>query len=246
GWILRDGDGYHLWYTGYNPDDGGEMRLGYATSADGIRWSRHGEKPIYDVGWIEDVMVVAVGDSYYMFAEGQGDRAYLLTSKDKIAWTSQGTLDIRQVNGTALSPGPFGTPTGWYEGGTWYLFYERDDEAIWLAKSSDMKIWTNVQDEPVMERGPDEYDKAMLALDQIVKYEGRYYALYHGLIPESSPQEWTTAIAVSDDLVHWRKYAGNPILRNDQSSPVLVADGDAFRLYTMHPQVNLHMPVLSR
>jgi beta-1,2-mannobiose phosphorylase / 1,2-beta-oligomannan phosphorylase len=242
GWILREHDGYHLWYTGYNPAQSGEMHLGYATSPDGITWTRHPDNPIYTAGWTEDMMVLEHEGTYYMFAEGRNDRAHMLTSTDKIRWTSQGTLDIRRANGEPLSPGPFGTPTVYYEDGRWYLFYERDDEAIWLATSTDLTTWTNVQDEPVIERGPDLYDKAMLALDQIVKHNGRYYAYYHGLIPDSSPQEWTSAVAVSTDLVHWQKFPGNPILRHDQSSPILVHDGDTFRLYTMHPKIHLHLP----
>jgi hypothetical protein len=242
GWIMREEDGYHMWYTGYDPKGSGVMQLGYATSPDGIAWTRHPGNPIFTETWTEDVMVVSHEGTYYMFAEGEGDRAHLLTSTNKVDWTRQGTIDIRLKNGDPLTPGPYGTPTALVKDGTWYLFYERDDEAIWLATSRDLKVWTNVQDEPVLERGPDAYDKEMLALNQIITHNGRYYAYYHGLIPESSPQEWTSAIAVSDDLVHWKKYPGNPILRHDQSSPLLIHDGDGLRLYTMHPQVHLHLP----
>lgn len=242
GWIMLEDGVYHLWYSGYNPAQSDVIHLGYATSPDGITWTRHPDNPIYAEDWVEDVFVLKKDGTYYMFAEGRNDRAHLLTSSDRIHWEEQWTLDMRKANGEPLSPGPFGTPTVFIEDGTWYLFYERDDEAIWLATSTDLKVWTNVQDEPVLERGPDAYDQAMLALDQILKYNGRYYAYYHGLIPETNPQEWTTAIAVSTDLIHWEKYPGNPILRHDQSSPVLVPDGGAFRLYTMHPHVNLHLP----
>ena len=242
GWIMREDDGYHMWYTGYDPEATEEMHMGYATSPDGITWTRHPGNPIYATDWVEDMMIVKLGGTYHMFAEGRNDHTHLLTSTNKTDWTEQGTLDIRRAKGEPLAPGPFGTPTAYFENGTWYLFYERNDEAIWLATSTDLKTWTNVQDEPVIECGPDAYDKKMIALDQIVKYEGRYFAYYHGLIPDTKPQEWTTAIAVSDDLVHWRKFAGNPILRHDQSSPVLVDDGTGFRLYTMHPKVNLHLP----
>ncbi len=241
GWILREDDTYHLWYTGYTKADG-VMKLGYATSRDGLTWERYPNNPIYSEHWVEDMTVVKHDGTYYMFAEGKNDEAYLLTSTDRIHWTHQGKLDIRKVNGDAISPGAYGTPAVFQEDGTWYLFYEREDEAIWLATSKDLKVWTHLQDEPVLKRGPDAYDQAMLALDQIVKYEGRYYAYYHGLIPDSSPQEWTTAIAVSIDLVHWEKFEGNPILADDRSSPVLVHDGQQFRLYTMHPAVRVHFP----
>lgn len=242
GWILYEDNAYHLWYTGYRSGNKEIKKLCYAVSKDGMHWERHADNPIYDEKWTEDMMVLKVEDTYYMFAEGDGDRARLLTSTNRVDWTDRGTLDIRKANGKPLTPGPFGTPAAYFENGTWNLFYERNDEAIWLARSTDLKIWTNVQDTPVLECGPDAYDKAMIALDQIVKYEGAYYAYYHGLVPDTDPDEWTSAVAVSSDLVHWEKYPGNPIVRGDKSSPVLVQDGKGYRLYTMHPSVFVYGP----
>lgn len=241
GWIIREDGLYHLWYTGYTRAEG-VMKLGYATSKDGLTWERYAGNPIYTEHWVEDVTVLKEGDTYYMFAEGKNDEAQLLTSTDRIHWTRQGKLDVRQANGEPIAPGAYGTPAIFFENGTWYLFYEREDVAIWLATSKDLNVWTNVQDEPVLPRGPGAYDQAMLALDQIVPYKGRYYAYYHGLIPDSSPQEWTTAITVSDDLIHWKKFEGNPIIAGDKSSPELVHDGEQFRLYTMHPAINVYFP----
>ncbi len=241
GWIVHEDGEYRLWYTGYTRAEG-VMKLGYATSRDGLNWERYAGNPIYTEHWVEDMTVLKNGDTYYMFAEGKNDEAQLLTSTDRIHWTRQGKLDVRRVNGEPISVGAYGTPAIFFEDGTWYLFYEREDEAIWLATSKDLKVWTNVQDDPVLPRGPGAYDQAMLAMDQIVPYNGKYYAYYHGLIPDSSPQEWTTAIAVSDDLIHWRKFEGNPIIAGDKSSPVLVHDGEQYRLYTMHPAVNVYFP----
>lgn len=241
GWILYENNTYHLWYTGYQSTEGDTRKLGYAASTDGIHWRRHPDNPIYTGNWTEDMMVVKVKDTYYMFAEGTNDETHLLTSTDRIHWDEQGRLVINKATGEPISPGPFGTPTAYYENETWYLFYERNDEAIWLATSRDLKTWTNVQDDPVIERGPQDYDKEMLALDQIVKYGGVYYAYYHGLVPGTSPDEWTTAVAASTDLIHWEKYSGNPIVRGDKSSPVLVHDGKGYRLYTMHPAVCVYL-----
>ena len=67
----------------------------------------------------------------------------------------------------------------WFENGTWYLFYERGDQGIWLAVSKDLKVWTNVRDDPVIAMGPEPYDKTAVALNQIVKRDGIYYGLYH-------------------------------------------------------------------
>jgi beta-1,2-mannobiose phosphorylase / 1,2-beta-oligomannan phosphorylase len=51
-------------------------------------------------------------------------------------------------------------------------------------------------------------------------------------------------VAVSDDLIHWTKYEGNPIfpLEENKSSGILVHDGKQFRMYTMHDQVHVHFP----
>ncbi|MGL4462211.1 MAG: glycosylase, partial [Planctomycetia bacterium] len=111
---------------------------------------------------------------------------------------------------------------------------------IWRATSTDRKVWTNVSDEPVIGLGPKQYDAAAVALNQIVKRDGRYYAYYHGSTGGVKPWKWTTCIAVSDDLNRWTKFAGNPLLHGDESSGIVVPDGEGFRLYTMHGAVRLH------
>ncbi len=241
GFILREDGIYHMWYTGFRDQPDAEMHLGYATSLDGQVWTRYADNPIFDDGWVEDMMVVKSDSLYYMFAEGRDDIAHLLTSSDRIHWTERGPLDVRYVNGEPLSKGAYGTPTVWLEGGTWYLFYERGDLGIWLATSTDLEVWTNKQDEPVIQIGPELYDKYGVAVNQIVKYKNTYYAYYHATAFEDW-HEWTSCVAISDDLIHWEKYTGNPIMRDNKSSPILVHDGDQYRLYTMHDEVHMHLP----
>ncbi len=241
GWILREADGYHLWYTGYDGTKEGIKRLGYATSPDGVHWQRWPGNPLLADDWVEDVMIVKHAGVYYMFAEGRDDQAQLLTSTDRVHWQLAGRLDVRRVDGQPIAPGPFGTPVAWFERGVWYLFYERMDQGIWLATSRDLKVWTNVQDEPVFTLGPEPYDSVMIAFDQIVKRDGWFYALYHATGDKQTPRVWSTDLARSRDLVHWHKYPGNPIL-NDKSSPQWVFDGRRLRLYTMHDRVDLFLP----
>lgn len=242
GWILREDDGYYLWYTGYQYPESNAKSVGYATSKDGIHWERYSGNPVISGNWTEDMMVVKENGTYYMFAEGREDQAHLLTSTDRIHWTEQGKLDIRDKNGKPILPGPFGTPATLCENGTWYLFYERNDEAIWLAASEDLETWTNVQDEPVISRGPEPYDKTMIAVNQVIKYQGNYYAYYHATCPENGRDRWSMNVAVSPDRVHWTKYPGNPILAPDFSSGILVNDGTGFRMYCMHRAVSLFVP----
>jgi hypothetical protein len=216
GYIIREDNIYHLWYTGYEKNDGNRS-LGYATSTDGISFTRHPQNPVHDAHWVEDMCVVKSKDTYFMFAEGKGDLAHLLISKDKIHWQEKGQLDIRQTNGQPISKGAFGTPAVFIEKGIWYLFYERDDRGIWLATSKDHTIWTNVQDDPVIKMGPELYDQFAVAMNQVIKYKGYYYGYYHASAFKDW-HEWSTNIAISKDLIHWQKYPNNPIIGNNQSS----------------------------
>ena len=242
GFILKEDNNYYMWYTGYTKKTGKQMKhLGLATSPDGLKWTRYPENPIYKANWVEDVFVWKSEEIYYMFAESKDDIARLLVSKDRIHWEDKGALDIRLKNGSPISIGPYGTPTVWKEGDTWYLFYERNDADVWLATSKDLKIWTNVQDEPVLNSGPEAYDQFAVAFNQVIKYKGLYYAYYHASAFKDW-REWTTNVAVSKDLIHWKKYGANPILKDNKSSGILVNDGKKFRMYTMHPEVNVYFP----
>jgi len=240
GWIIREGSDWYLWYTGYTNIDSVKF-LGLATSHDGYAWTRYQQNPIYSSGWVEDVCVVRSGHVYNMFAEGKGDTAHMLTSTDRIHWTEKGNLDIRLTNGKPIDKGPYGTPAVLNQNNTWYLFYERDDRGVWLATSKDLNVWTNVQDEPVLKCGPEPYDQFAVAMDQVIKYKGYYYGYYHASAFKDW-HEWSSDVAVSNDLIHWKKYPGNPIVSNDKSSPMIVNDGVRFRLYTMHPEVNVYLP----
>ena len=238
GFILKEGPNYHLWFTGYSPASPTKF-LGYASSKDGIHWDRFSKETIHPGQWVEDMCVVKSGKTYYMFAEGEGDIAHMLVSTDRVHWQEKGNLDIRKVNGSPIRKGAYGTPTVIRAKGMWNLFYERDDLGIWLATSKDLKTWTNVQDEPVIKMGPDAYDLFAVAMNQVVHYKGLYYGYYHASAFKDW-HEWSTNIAVSSDLIHWKKYEKNPIIGNNQSSGMVLKDGKGFRLYTMHKKVNLY------
>lgn len=247
GWILKEADGWHLWYTGYDGTATGLRKLGYATSGDGIHWERYPRNPLDSVHWIEDMQVVPHAGKYYMFAEGEHDQAQLLLSKDKRQWDRIGTLDIRTTNGQPLTPGPFGTPAAWVEGETWYLLYERRDKGVWLAASTDLKVWKHVQDDPVLVPGPADYDSDMIAVNQVIRDRGLYYAIYHGRgkVTAAQPKPpWSTGLAVSSDRLHWRKCAENPLFPRgaDKSSGIFVQEGNGRLLYTLHHQGWRHVP----
>lgn len=242
GWILRDGDQWRMWYTGYDGSRTGCKWLGHATSADGLTWTRNPGHPLYREHWVEDVCVVKHDGTYFMVAEGFLDQAQLLTSPDGLTWTRQGVLDVRLTTGEPIPRGPYGTPVLWVENRIWHLFYERRDLGIWLAKSTDLKVWTNVRDTPVLQPGPDLFDRDLIAMNQILKHKDRYYAVIHGAANTQTPALWATGLAMSDDLIQWTKCPGNPLrpISENKSSGLLIPHGNGFRLYTMHDKVVVH------
>ncbi len=245
GWILKSGDDWQLWFTGYDGTREGTKMLGYATSRDGIHWERSPQNPIFRDRWVEDMCVVRQGDTYYMFAEGEGDNhAEMLTSSDGVDWKWIGKLDVRSAaDKTKPTRRPCGTPTVWIEGDTWYLMYEWMDKGVWLATTTDPMslVWQDVREEPALSPGPDAYDKEFIAVNQVFKYKEIYYAIYHGSgTGEAFPRTWTTNIARSTDRVHWQKYLANPIVSGDKSSGVVVSTQKGFRLYTMHGQIDVY------
>ncbi len=241
GFILPDGGGFTLWYTGFDGDRPLKLALGRAVSDDGVFWRRDERNPVFADAWTEDVFVARTDDGYQMFAEGRGDVAHRLTSPDGVRWVDHGALDVRKTDGSPVGPGPLGTPSAVLKDDVWHLLYERGDLGVWLATSRDMKVWTNVRDEPVLARGPEPFDRAQIALNQVVLRDGWYYGFYHALA-DPAVRDWTTNLARSRDLIHWEKSPDNPIIGGNRSSAVLVTTPHGDRLYTMHPDVRLFEP----
>lgn len=244
-WIMREGNIWRMWYTGYSDSGRAPIRrLGLAVSRDGFTWRRYQDGPLLEDEWVEDPMVLHHDRRYYMVAEGRNDRAGLLESEDGISWVSRGRLDIRKTNGEPIEPGPFGTPTLFHSRGVWWLFYERNDAAVWLARSSDMNRWVNVSDDPVIDPGTCGFDTGLIALDQVIEHDGLFYAYLHAKQQsgETDARVWASYVAVSDNLIDWYKYADNPLSPADGNygSPVLVHDGKRFRMYTTGEGVNVH------
>jgi len=153
-----------------------------------------------------------------------------------VSWTDRGSLVIREPDGSPIcdsrdSKCHAGTPTLWREDGTWYLFFERSDRAIWLASTKeDVPLhFTKVQSGPVLSPGPEPYDKVAVACDQIIKYDGKYYMYYHATAHDPW-DDWCYCIAVSEDLIHWTKYGENP-LSYDGDAPILVDNGHELSLF---------------
>ena len=74
--VFKEGSTYHLWYTG---NDGMTLRIGHATSSDGINWTKDLANPVLDIGspgawdWLNvyGPSVVKVGAEYKLWYSGE-------------------------------------------------------------------------------------------------------------------------------------------------------------------------------
>ncbi|MBI3600074.1 MAG: hypothetical protein HY097_05470 [Nitrospinae bacterium] len=92
--VVKEDDTYKMWYTG---SDGSSLRIGYATSRDGITWEKYSGNPVVDLGkagsW--DSMQIAypsvIRDSegyrlYYAGFDGKKMRVGFAFSRDGVHW----------------------------------------------------------------------------------------------------------------------------------------------------------------
>jgi hypothetical protein len=98
GVVLYHEEVYKLWYVG---DDGEQMRLGYATSLDGINWTIYDENPVLDNGnpgnWDDTMIahcyVINNGNTYEMWYQGSDEsigfrlKMGYATSIDGVTWS---------------------------------------------------------------------------------------------------------------------------------------------------------------
>lgn len=170
--VLRDGAAYMMWYGGYEvrEDPPVTLKIGLATSFDGIAWTREATNPVIDKGtpgewddsWVESPSVVKVGSTYYMLYSGIKDPYQfaigLATSLDGITWTKHAGNPVFQAepandweNAMVYAPSLF------HDGSQFVMFYVGvnattfpDAMRIGMALSPDCVSWTRSVENPVL------------------------------------------------------------------------------------------------
>ena len=84
--VLLENGVYKMWFDGTHA---GQRHVGYATSTDGLTFTKHAANPlVLNAGAVD---VKKIGGVYVMVAEGQ-DGTYWYTSPDGVCWASKGRL----------------------------------------------------------------------------------------------------------------------------------------------------------
>ena len=145
--ITYESGTWKMWYRGGWDDEA----IGYATSSDGIAWTKYASNPVYGLGGSGEAASVAlpevlkVGSTYYLFAVkhpfgiGGTNVTVVATSTDGIAWTTQAS-SLTLPSGKTL----WGNCTVWIEGSTWYRLQEAGPTPweVYLFSSPDGLAWT--------------------------------------------------------------------------------------------------------
>lgn len=208
-WV-EDGT-YYMFYEGF---DGTDRGFGFATSSDGVSWTKDSNNPVFTAGSgfdsgnvLDPFIEVDSGEYnlYYSGNDGSGNvRIGHATSTDLINWT-------RDSNNPVLG---FGTAGQWDDGqvrcssarlinGTWYLWYggddgDGDDRKMGLATSSDGSSFTRDGDNPILARGDNWENQDTFRHG--VEYDGTdYHVIYTGQ-SQQSPDVYDIGVATLTDV----------------------------------------------
>lgn len=174
--VIFDAGVFKMWYTGRQTvPPPTKNAIGYATSPDGITWTKHAGNPVLTVGapaswdsqFVREAAVVKVGSTYHMWYAGTAAWPVFsigyATSPDGLTWTKNAANPV-------LGPGAPGSwedatvyaPQVVHQGGYFHMWYSAGDGAsnnTWVlgyaaSCDGDGVAWTKEPDNPVLQLGP--------------------------------------------------------------------------------------------
>jgi predicted GH43/DUF377 family glycosyl hydrolase len=227
GCVIYHNGSYHMWYTGGSWVE--SSQIGYATSEDGITWTKNINNPVLEKGpegsWDESIphlpQVLVIDDTLHMWYTGhRGNRDYFdfqvghAISTDGINWT-------KDPNNPVIPVGPEGTwDNSWvsagqvlYDGNKYHMWYEGCDTLkgvkIGHATSPDGLIWTKDPSNPVLETlNPLSWDYPRMDFPTVI-FDGTTYHMWYsgGYLFKSK-----IGYATSENGSVWMKYPSNPVM----------------------------------
>lgn len=152
GSALAYGDRIWYWYEAGDP-----LRVGLATSSDGVTWTKlpgpvieTGPRGSFDERAVSDPYVIRAGDFFYLFYTGldraRRQRIGVARSRDGRRWEKLRSNPVLEIGDAgAFDEHALGEPAVWSSGGSWWMLYTGSDRAehrkIGLAKSADGIHW---------------------------------------------------------------------------------------------------------
>lgn len=155
--VLYDGAGFHMWYAGH--DGSRWLGIGYATSVDGIVWTKHDGNggPVLERGsggeWDDDgvfspaVLTTASGyEMWYTGYNGSHHRIGYAESPDGITWTKWYLNPVLNLgSGGSWDDDYVGHPSVYRDGqSNAYLWYSGYDGSHWRMGYATAELWVDI------------------------------------------------------------------------------------------------------
>ena len=248
--VIYEGNLYKMWYTGYN---GTLYQLGYATSPDGINWTKYAGNPVMSCGaagsWeavIGGPSVIYDGITYKMWYAGADasskTRIGYATAVDGINWTKYSGNPVLNVGASGTwDATEVGNPSVLYDGTTykmWFTGYNGSaSRRTGYATSPDGVNWIKYTGNPILSLGTSGTWDDVANNAPCVIYTGTEYKMWYSGLDGYS---WKIGYASSPDGKTWTKYSGNPVISNGAagtsdrggaSHPVVLYNGITYKMW---------------
>jgi len=229
--LLYDGSTYKMWYTGLNTT--GNPMIGYASSADGVTWTKHGNPVLvtgsggeWDSSSAHAGFVFKNESAYMMWYHGSRkssdgtavDGIGLATSTDGISWTKFPANPV--ITQTAIDGGYLDYPWVLMVGDRFDMYYacqasQSDAYAkICLADSTDGIHWSKRSTPVFMGSGREGDWDASNVYSPNVLYDGHVYGMWYSACncAKSGITIYQIGFATSPDGIKWTRASKSPIL----------------------------------
>lgn len=187
--VIKDGDTYKMWYSASNttPTDyfdflNSEVAIGFATSTDGINWTKYGGNPVFtktgdpsdpDGSFVGAACVIKDGSTYKMWYTGATTKSFsgyayavpnicYATSGDGINWTRQGAVIEGNIDITPLSLLP---PLFQITGEVYFAPW-----VIYDTTSSTYRMWFSYTKIDGQFSSPDDFNNLMNSIKATIGY----------------------------------------------------------------------------
>jgi predicted GH43/DUF377 family glycosyl hydrolase len=247
--VLR-GSTFNMWYTG---SDGFNERIGYATSSDGVTWTRQNSgNPVMDHGTANDWDSFGAGDPWviddggtlrmwYTGSDGLNNRIGYASSANGITWVKNSAAVLDLGDFFKFDEDGVSAPTVVKVGGTFYMWYMGlygKETALGFATSNDGLTWTRMNNNaPVLTATAlGTFDGKSVWEPSVTLFNGVYLMYYAGF----DGNQYKVGVATSVDGKNWiRRNAGMPVLSpmngkfdwRGVASPTSLLDGMTIKIW---------------